>query len=54
MIVDVKYGKDGVQKIEIPEKNYIGTYSPNDVVCGDPDQVINESLDAPIGGAPID
>ncbi len=54
MIVDVKYGKDGVQEIEIPEKNYIGTFSPKDVVCGDSDRVINESLDAPIGGAPID
>ncbi|AIZ55939.1 CoB--CoM heterodisulfide reductase iron-sulfur subunit D [Candidatus Methanoplasma termitum] len=49
MKVDIKYGKDGVQKIDIPDKNYIGTFFPKDVQCRDPDEVINESIDAPIG-----
>jgi nickel-dependent lactate racemase len=51
--VDVRYGKDGVQSVEIPEKNYVGTYYPKDVKCGDADKVINESLDHPIGSEPI-
>ena len=49
MIVDVRYGKDGVQQVDIPEKNYVGTYYPKDVVCEPADKVITESLDHPIG-----
>ncbi len=49
MIIDVKYGKDGVQKIDVPEKNYIGTFYPKDVECKQADDVINESINAPIG-----
>ena len=44
MIVDVRYGKDGYQRVDIPEKNYVGTYYPKDVVCEPADKVINESL----------
>ncbi len=54
MILDVKYGKDGVQKVDIPEENYVGTYYPKDVVCGDPDEVIGESIDNPIGYGSMD
>ena len=54
MIVDVKYGKDGVQKVEIPDQNYIGTFYPKDVECGDPDKVIGESIDNPIGYASME
>ena len=32
MIIEVKYGRDGKMKAEIPDSNYIGTYYPNDVV----------------------
>ncbi len=49
MKVDVKYGKDGVQPTEIPDPNYIGTFYPKDVECRDPDPVIGESIDNPIG-----
>lgn len=49
MKVDVKYGKDGVQPTEIPDPNYIGTFYPKDVECGDPDEVIGRSIDNPIG-----
>ena len=45
MKVDVKYGKDGVQETEIPDSAYIGTFYPKDVECGDPDQVIGDSID---------
>ena len=49
MKVDVKYGKDGVQPVEIPDPNFIGTFYPKDVPCGDPDEVIGASLDDPLG-----
>ena len=49
MKVDVKYGKDGVQETEIPDSAYIGTFYPKDVECGDPDQVIGDSIDNPLG-----
>lgn len=49
MKVDVKYGKDGVQETMIPDPNYIGTFYPKDVVCGDPDEVIGASIDNPLG-----
>ena len=49
MIVDIRYGKDGYQRVDIPEKNYVGTYYPKDVVCEPADKVINESLDHPLG-----
>ena len=49
MIVNVKYGKDGVQKIDIPKDNYIGTFYPKDVMCKAADDVINESINNPIG-----
>lgn len=51
--VEIRYGRDGTQSAEVPEKNYIGTYYPKDVVCGDADEVINASLDNPIGSEPI-
>ncbi|MDR0522929.1 MAG: nickel-dependent lactate racemase [Candidatus Methanoplasma sp.] len=49
MIVDVKYGKDGVQRTEIPDESYIGTFYPKDVECGDPDDAIGRSIDGPMG-----
>ncbi len=49
MMIDVKYGKDGVQKVDIPDVNYLGTFYPKDVVCGDPDEVIGESIGNPLG-----
>lgn len=48
MIVDVRYGKDGSQKLDVPDANYLGTYYPKDVVCEPADKVINRALDAPI------
>lgn len=54
MIIDVKYGKDGVQKVEIPNQNYIGTFYPKDVECEDPNEVIGDSIDNPIGYASME
>lgn len=51
MKVDVKYGRDGVQETVIPDPNFIGTFYPNNVEVGDPDEVIGESIDHPIGYA---
>ncbi len=49
MFADIRYGRDGVQRVEIPDANYIGTFSPNDVECGSPDEIIGASIDSPIG-----
>ncbi len=49
MFADIRYGRDGVQKVEIPDANYIGTFSPNDVEIGAPDEIIGASIDSPIG-----
>ena len=49
MFADIRYGRDGVQRVEIPDRNYIGTFSPNDVECGSPDEIIGASIDSPIG-----
>ena len=54
MIAEVRYGRDGVQKAEIPDANYIGSYLPNEVVCGPAAEEINRSLASPIGSEPLD
>ncbi len=54
MNIDIKYGKDGVQKVDIPDENLIGIFYPKDVECGAPDQVINASIDDPMGYDSLD
>ena len=54
MDIDIKYGKDGAQKVTIPDENLIGIFSPKDVECGVPDEVINASIDDPIGYESLD
>ncbi|MBR2394542.1 MAG: DUF2088 domain-containing protein, partial [Candidatus Methanomethylophilaceae archaeon] len=49
MQVDIRYGKDGVQPVEIPEKNLVGIYAPMEVVCGNAEDTIKASIDSPIG-----
>jgi nickel-dependent lactate racemase len=49
MKIDIKYGKDGAQKIDVPDKNMIGIFYPKDVKCGHPDDVIGRAMDDPIG-----
>ena len=40
--------------MEIPDANYIGTFSPNDVEIGSPDEIIGKSIDSPIGSESLD
>ncbi|MCL1904976.1 MAG: nickel-dependent lactate racemase [Methanomassiliicoccaceae archaeon] len=47
--MDIKYGKEGAQKIDVPEKNLVGIFYPKDVRCEASDKVINEAIDDPIG-----
>ena len=49
MNTNIRYGKDCVQKLVVPEKNMIGIFAPKDVECGSPDEVINKAIDKPIG-----
>lgn len=54
MKADVMYGKDGVQKINVPEKNMIGVFAPKDVKCPPSDDSINSAIDKPIGYRSLD
>lgn len=49
MNVDIRYGRDGVQKVDIPDRNLVGVFAPADVPVGDADEVIGRSIDNPIG-----
>jgi len=49
MNTNIRYGKDCVQKLNVPEKNMIGIFAPKDVKCSSPDEVINKAIDKPIG-----
>ena len=48
MKIDVKYGKDS-QPIEIPDKNFIGAFYPKDVNCAPSGEVIDASIEKPLG-----
>ncbi len=54
MNIDIRYGKDGVQKIEVPDKNLVGIFCPKDVECGAPDEVIGASIDNPIASETLE
>lgn len=54
MHLDIKYGKDGFQKVDIPDENLIGVFYPKDVECGPTDVTINEAIDNPIGYSSLD
>ncbi|MCL2712082.1 MAG: nickel-dependent lactate racemase [Methanomassiliicoccaceae archaeon] len=49
MMIDIKYGKDGTQSIDVPDKNMIGIFYPKDVECRPSDEVISEAVDNPTG-----
>ncbi|MCE5297064.1 MAG: nickel-dependent lactate racemase [Euryarchaeota archaeon] len=55
-MVEIKlpYGKDASRTVEVPDRNFLGNLSPKDVMLGDRDDVINRSLDRPIGSAGIE
>ncbi|MDR0778556.1 MAG: nickel-dependent lactate racemase, partial [Methanomassiliicoccaceae archaeon] len=49
MKIDIKYGKDGAQNIDVPDKNLVGIFYPKDVKCEPSDKVIKDAIDSPIG-----
>jgi len=51
MRIDIRYGKEGTQSMEVPDENLIGVFYPNDVECGSSEKIINEAVDKPIGSA---
>jgi nickel-dependent lactate racemase len=53
MNIDIKYGKDGAQKIDVHERNMIGIFYPKDVKCRPSEEVIGEAMDDPIGFASL-
>jgi nickel-dependent lactate racemase len=53
MIIDIKYGKDGTQSIDVPDGNMIGVFYPKDVVCRPSGEVIGEAVDNPMGYASL-
>jgi nickel-dependent lactate racemase len=53
MKIDIKYGKDGAQKIDVREKDLIGIFYPKDVKCLPSDEVIGKAMDDPIGFASL-
>ncbi|QLH75169.1 MAG: nickel-dependent lactate racemase [Methanomassiliicoccales archaeon] len=50
----VPYGKEGRLFADVPERNFIGTLAPKDVVTGDVRSTIERSLAEPIGSCHID
>lgn len=49
MNIDIGYGKEDIQRINIPDENLIGVVYPRDVKCDVPDKIINESIESPMG-----
>jgi nickel-dependent lactate racemase len=49
MKIDIRYGKDGTQGIDVPDENLIGIFYPKDVKCRPSDEVISEAIDNPAG-----
>jgi hypothetical protein len=53
--VTIPYGSDGHLSVEIPDRNLTEVLSPNRVdVSSDPEQLIEEALDTPIGSDRIE
>ncbi len=54
MKIDVPYGKDGHQHLDIPDANYIGTLRPNELPHSDEDEELDRALDSPIEATRIE
>lgn len=54
MKIDIRYGKDGTQKLEVPDKNLIGIFTPKDVECPPSNESINKAIDNPMGYGSLD
>ncbi|MCL2142804.1 MAG: nickel-dependent lactate racemase [Methanomassiliicoccaceae archaeon] len=47
MKIDIRYGKDGTQSADIPDRNMIGIFCPKDVRCPPSDEAIGDAIDDP-------
>lgn len=54
MILDIPYGKDEVQRLDVPDRNLIQVLRPNDVAPGDARQAMDRALDHPLGGVTVE
>jgi nickel-dependent lactate racemase len=54
MKIDIKYGRDATQEVEVPDEGFLGLVYPNDVEVRSPEAEIKGAIDAPIGAAPIE
>lgn len=54
MKIDVPYGKDGHQHLNIPEANYLGTLRPNELPHSDEDEELDQALESPIDAKSIE
>lgn len=53
MRIEVPYGKDGKQPLEVPDENLTGIVRPNEVETGDEYDAIREGLEHPYGAVPL-
>ncbi len=54
MRLEIRYGRDGYQPLELSEEELIGVISPNEVEVGDPVEEIDRSLREPLSSPPIE
>ncbi len=54
MKIDVPYGKDGHQHLNVPDANYLGTLRPNELPHSDEDEELDQALDSPIDAKSIE
>jgi len=54
MRLEIPFGKDGVQHLEVPKKNLLQVIRPNDVSSDEDAKAINQGLDEPLGGESVE
>ncbi len=52
--MDIKYGKDGVQSLEVPDERFAGLIHPNEVMSRGAEIEIKDALRSPLGSEPIE
>ena len=54
MKLEIPYGKEDVQQLDVPDENLLQVVRPNDVGLDDDDSAIQEGLDHPLGGVSVE
>jgi nickel-dependent lactate racemase len=54
MRLEIPYGKDGSQALEVPDRNLLQVLRPNQVESGEEQDVIRDALDHPCGGMTVE